>query len=67
MENNNLVNLTDGQLDEIAGGYPDWLQTIINILGDEAENAWIKGGSRAVRKYCENTLGTFALQCGLIP
>ena len=68
MENlENLVNLTDEELDDVAGGLPDWLQTIINLIGKSAETAWKSGGCPAVKVLCHEVLGIWAVACQVIP
>ena len=65
---NNLKKLTDEQLDEITGaGIPDWLQTIINVVGQGAADAYSKGGCEAAKKYCNRTLGEWGFACSLCP
>ena len=65
--NNNLVNLTDEELDDVAGGLPDWLPTIVNLVGKSAETAWKNEGCEGVKSLCRTVLGLWAVACQVIP
>ena len=63
---NNLVNLTDEQLDEVTGGLPVWLIPLIQTIGYEVEDWWNEGDAAGVKKKCYETLGPGNFLCNAI-
>ena len=55
--NNNLVNLTDEELDDVAGGLPVWLPVVEYYLGSDARTVYENEGCYALRNYCVDQLG----------
>ena len=51
----------------LEAGLPDWLQTVINVIGKGAADAWKNGGCAAVKALCSSVLGGWGFVCGLIP
>ena len=65
---NNLVKLTDEQLDEVTGAVnPAWLIPLIQILGSDAIKWWNEGGAAGTKKKCYETLGSDDYFCNAIP
>ena len=67
---NNLINLTDEQLDEVAGGssaYPEWLNLLDAIFGSEIRKLYDKYGCGAVKNICIVNLGEKNSHCQVIP
>ena len=68
---NRIQQISDDELDKIAGGTaastPDWLQTIINVVGKNAQTVYDKGGCSAVKSWCNNELGEWNFCCQLAP
>ena len=67
----NLVNLTDEQLDAVAGAgstdYPEWLNLLDAIFGSEIRKLYDKYGCGAVKNICIVNLGEKNSHCQVIP
>ena len=65
---NNLVKLTDEQLDEVAGaGIPDWLSTLSRYYGPIVIKWWNEGGAAGVKQNCYQAVGYDDYLCNTIP
>ena len=65
---NNLVKLTDEQLDEITGaGNPDWLSKLSRFLGPIVIKWWDEGGAAGVKQNCYQFLGSDNSICNSVP
>ena len=64
---NNLVNLTDEELDGIVGaGLPKWMPILISAFGEYVRDVWDMGGSKAVYQYCIQRLSVNSSVCKLV-